>query len=129
MKHVNETTLKEWQVCYYITVDGKVSDYIYDPDGLDINYFPCWDTEDEAFWSTATIVDINQPMAGFEIVETLREYLVKNPEIRFTQALYNLDINQFANKENPGTEKHQLRDPYNDSNKVVLERVKKRLEK
>jgi hypothetical protein len=177
MKHIDESTLKEWQICYFINHENEPTSQLYDPEGHDITYFPCWDTKEEAFkeinnmnstnknhvdssdqigriesvipkiqlpensvdplelitikrmeWKNRD-TDTFEPMVGLEIVETLRDYLIKHPEIRFTQALYNLDINQFANKENPGTEKHQLRDPYNDSNKVVLERVKKRLEK
>lgn len=69
----------------------------------------------------------NNDNYGYKILNILREYLIDNPEVRFTQALHNLGINEFANKANPEQEKHQLRDPYNDTDQMVLERIKKAL--
>lgn len=57
------------------------------------------------------------------ILELLDAYLKANPQIRFTQALFNLDINQFA-EEKPTS---NFRDNYNDTDDDVLKRVKKLL--
>lgn len=58
-----------------------------------------------------------------ELVELIKEYSSKNPEQRFTQILFNLNINQF--KEKDFTE--GFRDNYNDLDQNVLERVQERL--
>lgn len=59
-----------------------------------------------------------------EIIDILDKYLKDNPSIRLGQALFNLDINQFANKEKPHKEFNHLRDIYNDSDKEILNRIK-----
>lgn len=58
-----------------------------------------------------------------ELVELIKEYSTKNPEQRFTQILFNLNINQFTEKD--FTE--GFRDNYNDLDQNVLERVEERL--
>ena len=58
------------------------------------------------------------------ICQIVKDYLIKNPSIRFTQALFNLNINMFENDRNPEMEKNLLRDPYNDKDSDVLERIK-----
>lgn len=58
-----------------------------------------------------------------ELVELIKEYSAKNPEQRFTQILFNLNINQFAEKD--FTE--GFRDNYNNLDQNVLERVHDRL--
>ena len=58
-----------------------------------------------------------------ELVELIKEYSTKNPEQRYTQILFNLNINQF--KEKDFTE--GFRDNYNDLDQNVLERVQERL--
>lgn len=58
-----------------------------------------------------------------ELVELIKEYSSKNPEQRFTQILFNLNINQF--KEKDFTEGY--RDNYNDLDQNILERVQERL--
>lgn len=58
-----------------------------------------------------------------EILRRLTEYLESNPSIRFGQALFNLDINQFAG--NPPEKKNfLLRDIYSDEDKVILKRMR-----
>jgi len=57
------------------------------------------------------------------ILKVLREYLEANPHIRFTQALFNLNINQFADKENPSRQNYLLRDAYNDLDLQIVERL------
>lgn len=58
-----------------------------------------------------------------ELVELIKEYSTKNPEQRFTQILFNLNINQFAEKDFT----KGFRDNYNDLDQNVLERLQDRL--
>lgn len=62
------------------------------------------------------------------ILAILQQYLKENPTIRFGQALFNLNINQFygspdayGNKTEYG---HVLRDIYNDTDETILKRMK-----
>jgi hypothetical protein len=57
------------------------------------------------------------------ILNMIGKYLEDNPEIRFMQALTNLNINQFADIKEPGSKNWLLRDPYYDTDKKVLERI------
>ena len=50
-----------------------------------------------------------------EILKLIETYLQENPEIRFTQALFNLGVNTFR-----GEHTDCLRDNYNDTDKEVL---------
>lgn len=59
-----------------------------------------------------------------DIIDTMTQYLEANPGIRFTQALFNLNINEFADKNDPSKKEFMLRDPYNDSDSSVLKRMK-----
>ena len=58
------------------------------------------------------------------IIQTLTQYLEKNPDIRFAQALFNLNINEFSNKKNPDKDNFLLRDIYNDTDMKILKRMK-----
>jgi hypothetical protein len=62
------------------------------------------------------------------IINLISDYLEKNPEQRFSQALFNLNINQFENQINPEEKEFLLRDIYNDSDEDVVERVKSSIE-
>ncbi|MEI6487751.1 MAG: hypothetical protein WCP52_02245 [Bacteroidota bacterium] len=62
-----------------------------------------------------------------EIIKLIIEHLEKNPSLRFGQALYNLGVNEDDGKWEPGVKAPGLRDIYNDSDKVVLERVRTRI--
>lgn len=57
------------------------------------------------------------------LIEILSEYLKKNPNLRFSQALFNLNINQFADPINPETKGFLLKDIYNDTDEQLLERI------
>lgn len=57
------------------------------------------------------------------ILIIIEQYLEANPSIRFGQALFNLGINEFANKVNPENNGHLLRDIYNDSDDIILKRI------
>lgn len=62
-----------------------------------------------------------------EILAIIEDYLIKHPGIRFTQALFNLGINEFADKINPETQKFHLRDVYSDGDSKVLDRIKENI--
>ena len=58
-----------------------------------------------------------------EIINIISDYVSKNPNQRFGQLLFNLDINNFKN------DKNEITDIYNDSDEEILKRVKERLKK
>ena len=58
------------------------------------------------------------------IIEVLTQYLEANPTVRFGQALFNLNINEFADKKHPEERLYLLRDIHNDSDEKILERMK-----
>jgi hypothetical protein len=62
-----------------------------------------------------------------KIIQILSEFLEKNPEQRFGQALFNLNINQhkydISSIINPSEVSYQMRDIYNDSDKCMADRV------
>jgi hypothetical protein len=59
------------------------------------------------------------------ILILLEQYLEENPSIRFAQALFNLGITEFADKDNPSAKQFTLRDIYNDTDDSVMERITK----
>ena len=63
-----------------------------------------------------------------EIIKLISDYLEEYPEIRFTQALYNLRINGFYSVDNPEESNFLFRDNYNDSDEDVLNKIKKELD-
>lgn len=63
-----------------------------------------------------------------EIINLISDYLEEYPEIRFTQALYNLRINGFYSVDNPEESNFLFRDNYNDSDEDVLNKIKKELD-
>lgn len=64
-----------------------------------------------------------------QILEILAAYIEEKPSQRFGQILFNLEINQFKNQDDPDKEKYLLRDIYNDLSEDILNRVKERVEK
>lgn len=58
-----------------------------------------------------------------EIINIISNYASKNPNQRFGQLLFNLDINNFKN------DKNEITDIYNDSDEEILNRMKERLER
>lgn len=62
-----------------------------------------------------------------KIIKLISEYLAENPDQRFTQALFNLDINQFQKNDDLRNIEYKLRDPYNDLDKDVISRIEKRI--
>ena len=57
------------------------------------------------------------------ILEKIKTYLEQHPTQRFGQAIFNLGINEFKEKE-----KFQLRDIYNDNDSEIIKRIEKRLD-
>jgi hypothetical protein len=57
------------------------------------------------------------------IMDALAEYLERAPDLRFGQALFNLNINQFAD-ESPEKKDWLLRDIYNDSDEDIVKRIR-----
>lgn len=60
------------------------------------------------------------------ILLLIEKELIENEGARFTQVLFNLGINKFANEEYPSVKDYLLRDNYNDTDLTVLERIKNR---
>jgi len=60
-----------------------------------------------------------------KILLVISEYLKDNPKIRFGQALFNLGINEFADKKNPEAKGFLLRDIHSDSDSKIVERMVK----
>lgn len=57
------------------------------------------------------------------ILSIIEKALEEDPSLRFGQVLFNLNINQFADKKNPEAEKYLLRDIYNDTDESILQRM------
>ena len=62
-----------------------------------------------------------------DILDALSEYLEQYPDQRFTQALFNLGVNEFKTPKDTSLSQHALRDVYNDSDESVLKRIRKQL--
>ena len=61
-----------------------------------------------------------------EIIEFIKQHYEQYPDQRFGQILFNMDISQFVNKENPEKENFKVRDIYNDLDSDIMERIKNR---
>lgn len=59
-----------------------------------------------------------------EILSIIKAHLIKNPSERFTQALFNLGINEFTIPSDPARCGYQLRDPYEDRDIDLLNKIK-----
>lgn len=62
-----------------------------------------------------------------EIIQILTEYAHEFPTERFGQLLFNLDINQFKDRDNPESANFLYRDIYGDSSEEILKRIKERI--
>ena len=56
-----------------------------------------------------------------EILNIIANYCKENPNQRFAQILFNLNINEFKK------DSEEIRDIHNDSDKKILERVQSRI--
>ncbi len=61
------------------------------------------------------------------ILKLLESYLEKNPSLRFGQALFNLQINEFQKTTDPRNPNYNIRDIHGDSDLKIIERIKKQL--
>ncbi|XOV68683.1 MAG: hypothetical protein ACFHU9_05860 [Fluviicola sp.] len=57
------------------------------------------------------------------ILNAIEEALTRDPELRFGQALFNLRINEFANRENPEEADYRMRDIHGDKDSEIIERI------
>lgn len=60
-----------------------------------------------------------------QIIKAITEYLQDNPDQRFGQVLFNLNITHFASSP-PELDHYLLRDIYNDSDETILNRISKK---
>lgn len=70
--------------------------------------------------------NITKDILNYLILDNIKKYLDKDENakhLRFGQVLFNMNINEFANKNNPESEKFLLRDIHNDSNNKILNRI------
>lgn len=63
------------------------------------------------------------------IMEIIEAELNKSSQLRFGQVLFNLNINQFADENNPINKNNLLRDIYNDEDIRILKRITEQLNK
>jgi hypothetical protein len=61
-----------------------------------------------------------------QIIQILTEHALEFPTERFGQILFNLDINQFKDRDNPESTNFLYRDIYGDSSEEILKRIKER---
>lgn len=62
------------------------------------------------------------------ILNAIEEALKRDPDLRFGQALLNLDIYGFMNPENPAGSDYKVRDIHADKDSEIIERINKRNE-
>lgn len=64
--------------------------------------------------------------ANMKIITMLTTYCYENPDIRFHQALFNLNINEFETKDDLGRVEvlPYLKDKYNEESLVTLSKLK-----
>ena len=72
--------------------------------------------------------DKTKDFSNFIILDKIAKYLEENNEhnLRFGQVLHNLNINEFADKNDPSKKDYLLRDIHNDDSKKILKRMIKR---
>ena len=70
--------------------------------------------------------DKTKDFSNYIILDKIYRYLEKDKDnnLRFGQVLSNLNINMFADTENPSNKDYLLKDIYSDSNKNILKRMK-----
>jgi hypothetical protein len=71
---------------------------------------------------------LNMKKEHKEILELLTEYLRVHPDQRFGQAIFNLGINEFLDRNHPEKNDFKLRDIYNDDDAIILGRMKRQLD-
>lgn len=64
-----------------------------------------------------------QDISNTKILADIAKYMKEAPGLRFGQILFNLDIMQFADQENPENKDNLCRDLHNDSNEAIIKRI------
>jgi hypothetical protein len=100
---------------------GGLGDQTIDLD--EFEKFEIQKNEFELEWSKS-----NPKKEHQEILDLISNYLANHYDQRFGQAIFNLGINQFANKTEPEKENHKIRDIHNDQDSAIIERIKSQLE-
>lgn len=59
-----------------------------------------------------------------QIVDRLKSYLYQNQDVRFTQALFNLGINENLRVENSNQTLQVLKDKYNEESEITFKNLK-----
>jgi hypothetical protein len=62
------------------------------------------------------------------ILNAIEAELNRDPELRFGQALFNLDIYGFVNPANPAKADYRVRDIHGDKDAAIIERINRRNE-
>jgi len=62
------------------------------------------------------------------ILKAIEESLIRDPELRFGQVLFNLGINQFVSPDNPEKTDYRMRDIHGDKDSTIIERINKQNE-
>ncbi len=62
------------------------------------------------------------------ILKAIEEALNRDPELRFGQALFNLGINEFVNRDNPSKTDYRMRDIHGDKDSDIIARIRRQLE-
>lgn len=94
--------------------------------GIELNEFKEFEINRDEFeqeWNISKLKKEHQ-----EIIGLISNYLVNNYDLRFGQALFNLRINEFANKTHPEKENYTIRDIHGDSDDQILKRITNQLE-
>lgn len=76
-------------------------------------------------------VPLTRETANLKILGVLLNYFVENPDVRFTQALFNLGINEFTSETEQaivdpiyyGQPEYKLMDKYNEESVKTLEKL------
>lgn len=67
---------------------------------------------------------IDKKQKKFQIIRKLEMYLRNHPEIRFGQALVNLNILEYKGKGSKNGQIYEIRDLYYDTDTQILNRIK-----
>lgn len=59
------------------------------------------------------------------ILTLLQKHLEENPNVRFCQLLFNFGINEFNSPNEPEWSEYAFRDNYNDSDDIVIEKLRR----
>jgi len=70
-----------------------------------------------------------QDISNTKILADIANYMKEAPGLRFGQILFNLDIMQFAEPNNPEAKNFLCRDLHSDSNEAIIKRIQAALKR